>query len=266
MQNTRRVINSILNEAYTPTSESFKRWFAGSKVVDPDGNPQPMYHGTSADTDFEEFWTSGPQYPDDVEDIDIISSIGAGDPNVYLGAHFTGSPGAASKVAGGDLDWQITRDRGGTRARVIPVFLSIKNPYEAHSEEDLTRVIVNGAAHENVSFSVDPVEEYAENKFDDPEEFYDRYDEDVEFRSKVLYDILVNLNSITEYWEPGLDEEIMDEFGSAAKVFLVKQGYDGVAYPNEVEFGGYSWIAFHPEQIKSAYASEFNPDSPRYSE
>lgn len=37
------------------SSSGLKKWFAGSKVVDEDGEPLVMYHGTSADKDFTKF-------------------------------------------------------------------------------------------------------------------------------------------------------------------------------------------------------------------
>nr|MBQ6739425.1 hypothetical protein [Synergistaceae bacterium] len=41
-------------------------------------------------------------------------------------------------------------------------------------------------------------------------------------------------------------------------------GYDGLVYENEVEGDGDSWIAFYPEQVKSATKNngEFNPNNP----
>ena len=44
---------------------------------------------------------------------------------------------------------------------------------------------------------------------------------------------------------------------------LMREGYDGIVLPDE-EFGGQSWVAFRPEQIKSAIGNngDFSKDSP----
>lgn len=77
-------------------TEAFKKWFGDSKVVDADGNPLVVYHGT--DKDFEEF---------------DKSFIGIG------GGFWFGSAYTASKFTGISEDGK----------NVIPVYLSIKNPY-----------------------------------------------------------------------------------------------------------------------------------------
>lgn len=37
-------------------------------------------------------------------------------------------------------------------------------------------------------------------------------------------------------------------------------GFDGIVYKNKYEGNGDSWIAFHSSQLKSIYASHFNPN------
>lgn len=87
----------------TETPE-FKRWFGDSKVVDADGKPLVVYHGTGRD----------------VSAFDR-SKIGSATDEGFLGDgfYFTDSKRAASAFAKGD---------GGN---VIPAYLSIKNPYYA---------------------------------------------------------------------------------------------------------------------------------------
>lgn len=52
------------------------------------------------------------------------------------------------------------------------------------------------------------------------------------------------------------------------KVLLLAAGFDGVAYENKQEGRGKSWIAFRPEQVKSAIGNSglFNPSSPDMSD
>jgi len=80
-------------------TEAFKKWFGKSKVVDDQGKPLVVYHGTRAD----------------------IKVFNMGDEG---GTFFTTSPENASEYAGG---WgEIGQTEGGN---VMPVYLSIKNPY-----------------------------------------------------------------------------------------------------------------------------------------
>jgi len=104
----------------TPTLDSFKSWFGGSKVVDAQGQPQVMYHGTSKDVDFKRF------------------NIG------QRGAWFHPDPKEASMYAesndsqGHKLDpdkpgWNLIPTN--TRSRVIPTYLKMENPYFPSSED-----------------------------------------------------------------------------------------------------------------------------------
>lgn len=97
-------------------SESFKKWFGGSKVVDANGEPLVVYHGTSKDGDFKSFNTG------------------------TRGAWFSSDPKDASSYAA-DNDSQTAVYTGGnfvpknTASRVMPVYLSIKNPYSLSEQE-----------------------------------------------------------------------------------------------------------------------------------
>lgn len=76
----------------------FKRWFEGSKVVDGDGNPRKVYHGTLRGS-IDEFKVSK------------SGSLGAG-------IYFAGDPSFASQYARGF----------GEGGNVMPVYLAIKKP------------------------------------------------------------------------------------------------------------------------------------------
>lgn len=78
------------------TSPQFKKWFKDSKVVDKDGKPLVMYHGTEAKEDF------------DIFDTERKSLAGKG-------SWFSVKPSKSYA--------------SGEGARVIPAYLSIKNPY-----------------------------------------------------------------------------------------------------------------------------------------
>lgn len=90
---------------------NFQKWFGGSKVVDKDGKPLKVYHGTSKDTDYNTF-------------------------NINERGHFfTKSPHYASSYAESNLSMKPVWDEStqsykteNTASRVIPAYLNIKNP------------------------------------------------------------------------------------------------------------------------------------------
>jgi hypothetical protein len=85
---------------------AFKRWFGDSKVVDAKGEPLVVYHGTKSD--ISEFQPSrGGEYGS--------------------GIYFTADEGAASMYAG--------RSSGESGENVLPVYLSLRNPFLARNRE-----------------------------------------------------------------------------------------------------------------------------------
>jgi hypothetical protein len=92
---------------------NFTRWFGASKVLDTNGKPLVMYHGTSASEDGEAF-TSFDTY---------ASSYGL----MGMGGYFTADPAVASSYT--------TKGRGDSPT-VYPVFLSIKNPIDMDAPAD----------------------------------------------------------------------------------------------------------------------------------
>lgn len=112
-----RVPSTTLNQsqpgsAQTET-EAFKRWFGDSKVVDADGKPLVVYHGT--DQKFSEFKKSQDREPGD---------YGAG---FYLTGDKALAQGYAEKragVAGGPV--------------VMPLYASIQNPFIVNIDTNLT--------------------------------------------------------------------------------------------------------------------------------
>lgn len=91
-------------------SEEFKRWFGDSKIVDADGNPLVVYHGT-ADV-FDTFRQDQPNKKD----------------SGWLGEgfYFSNNTGAANSYAS---------NKGGVSPNVIIANLSVQNPYYMTAEE-----------------------------------------------------------------------------------------------------------------------------------
>lgn len=97
------------SKAVTQT-EAFKKWFGNSKVVDENGNPLVVYHGTTSDfTMFD------------------VSKLGANadHPSATLGFFFAKDPELANDFAG--------QERTG--GKVIPVYLKMENPYYMEAKD-----------------------------------------------------------------------------------------------------------------------------------
>lgn len=116
--NPQRESNRTPNQSPVPQTETaaFKRWFDDSKVVDAEGKPLVVYHGTARD--FAEFKSEaqGDNFGD------------------YEGAFprdgfwFTGDPSNAHWYANVSANG-LEGERAGGGQKTIPAYLSIKNPY-----------------------------------------------------------------------------------------------------------------------------------------
>ena len=104
------------------TTPEFKAWFGDSKVVDELGKPVVVYHGTSADFD---------SFSANAESI-------TGHPSSALGFYFTQSQKVAEKFSRMKSDkpfWNPDWSDFSEGARILPVFLSIKNPKVLQARE-----------------------------------------------------------------------------------------------------------------------------------
>ncbi len=171
----------------TQTPE-FKRWFKDSKVVDANGLPLVVYHGTGADiTEF--------------KDVELRN-----------GFYFADSPEYADLFAEGES------------ANILPVYLSIQNPADMRGEISFDmQVALRKAGYSRV----------ADLRFANPRSRWKFFDGD-----------------------------------SALREALEASGYDGARLvepdPGAVGNGTTSWVAFRPEQIKSAIGNngQFDPANP----
>jgi hypothetical protein len=100
------------------STPQFKNWFKNSKVVDEQGNPLKVYHGTSKDSDFSKFNEK------------------------RNGIWFTSDPKSASSYAEQNDSMKIDRDWNtmkwvniNSASRVIPVYLSLQNPAKLTDEQ-----------------------------------------------------------------------------------------------------------------------------------
>lgn len=142
-----------VNASQTDTP-AFKRWFEGSKVVDENGNPQVMYHGTPED--FTVFNTA-----------DRLADGSARNPmNDNIGAFFTSDRPDAE-------DFSARNASSSAASNIHDVYLAIKNPLvfedqaefrsylRKNSREDMEKaghdgIIINDVYEEDRAYEFDP--------------------------------------------------------------------------------------------------------------
>jgi ADP-Ribosyltransferase in polyvalent proteins len=89
-----------------------------------------------------------------------------------------------------------------------------------------------------------------------------RLDDLNDWTPKHVADALVDADVVTPEEADAVD--LVDQ--AQVKAWLGAKGYDGIVYKNRTEAGGGedSWLVFDPRQVKSVWASKFNPRSTRY--
>ena len=102
--NARRYVIEGVRPIAAPDSAAFKNWFGDSKVVDKNGNPLVVYHGTDQDLDV--LKSSKQLEREGVREVGYTNGIYAASNPAYAGRYGVGKEGA----------------------NVMPVYLSMKNP------------------------------------------------------------------------------------------------------------------------------------------
>ncbi len=211
-------------------SDEFRRWFGKSKVIDNEGNPLAVFHGTTRGG-FAEFHTEL-EYDDEIEA--YISNSGP-DPTAMLGAHFAQEKTVAENFAKGHF---VYRPPMADRIpQVYEVYLSLQNPLIT-TESELKNALFGQSVNSIL------IEDFFSGATDEDAE---RYDTDEGYRREINQQVLYeNLDADDEGLLFDHAHKLADEYRQK----LIGQGYDGIIYFNEVE-GGTSYVAFYPEQIKS---------------
>jgi hypothetical protein len=227
----------------------FWRWFGDSSVVDDSGAPRVVYHGTRSPRDFVAFVTGSMVNPETGKR-DLGSSMDVGG---YLGPHFAEDRDVASRFAEGtaaEWDKQRSVTAGEAGGRVIPVYLSIRNPMVFEGDEPMRRWIYEHATSHHLHSYIDD-QHYLETQDDDyhsgfgPKPYTWRDREDALDRMRWVDWTTKNGDD----WH----ETCLVEMGRSARSALRKLGHDGVKYRNDVEGGeGWSWVPTEKGRVKSA--------------
>lgn len=215
---------------------NFQTWFKNSKVLDENGLPDIVYHGTRASVNFDRFrrlshfGTAAAAN----DRLDTFLDDGALD---RIAANFTIaknkifswwmglSPEERERLLEKDKNERInsvTGQKSRTNMRIYPTFLSIQNPLE---------IIDDGVLE-----SLDDYKEAVGNAL---------INKPGSGMARVKTAKATNFLSVVEALE--------------------EAGYDGFRYVNQVEdIGSTSWVVFRPEQIKSVFnRGSFSPNDPR---
>jgi hypothetical protein len=117
---------------FTP---EWRAWFGDSKVVDEQGRPLVVYHGTMSQEDFDQFEDYGRK----VED------------RGGLLAFFSTSPDVASEFAFAKYR-EVDGKRVNYSARLIPVYLNIRKPFDVRNTEEAETILNQWGATEDWKF------------------------------------------------------------------------------------------------------------------
>ncbi len=234
---------SISPQVDTP---EFKNWFKDSKVVDENGKPLVVYHGSG--TTFWEFKTE---------------FTGLGNDQYGSGFYFTTNKETADIYTEKQLNGQ-TKIGGQDSPNVIQAYLSIQNPIviELNSDdmrpENLSRIeVTTKQAYEIIKRAPDIMDEENSPLGDFFEEYWENGPSDSMIRKAARYTDVWDLLSLQGDWFGG--DNGATAFREAVHEVL---GYDGV----QVNFknGEKHYVAWFPNQIKSATdnVGTFDPDNP----
>jgi len=242
----------------TPTdTPEFKAWFRNSKVVNPDGTPKIVFHGTGSD--FDEFqYSNDPGVP-----IDRL-----------IGFHFAEDFNIAERFANGLYD--------GNKGKVLAVYLSLQNPKVVHQpvysngfrkpdQYAINEEVANVVFNEREDLFIDWMTKTRNITADVAKRVY----ETLQLGKIVTPEIAGSVNATEKPMSPG---EYVNDFGlinvdkreiaKAYREIITSYGYDGLLYintsPSEVKEGDNptTYIALYPTQIKSIYnKGTWNPNS-----
>ena len=224
---------SPVEESGKIESKAFVQWFGdwrkgdGSKVVDADGKPLVVYHGTG--TTIEEF---KPEF------------TGQGNDQYGSGFYFTTSRETAEHYTGATLNGQ-PKLGGSDNPNVIPVFLNIRNPIVVNAREtpNLYNFDVSTAKAARIIEKMPNIMDEEESILGD---FIDEY-----WEAGPKKHMIQELARMYDWTLGTLETDIFRDFPTEFREAVNKVlGYDGVQV--NFEDGTKHYVAWFPNQIKHA--------------
>jgi len=250
--------SEVGESSHATSTPEFKAWFGDSKIVDDDGEPLVVYHGTDSDVAFDEF-TSDSTYG--------ISTA--------LGPHFAADKSVSETFT------ETRQGEGKEGGRVYPVYLKMENPlivetgtptFGISDDVAVARVVAKQSATPEFIKSV-----AKDNGFDMPleqvEDVLQKWEggesASIKFGSSV-YNSLEELVDDRVYGS-GVSVQIQQPLQKMVAKFKNESGYDGIIYentsPEETKNAESrtSYILFNSTGVKSATGNTgaFDPDNPK---
>lgn len=213
-------------------TEAFKRWFGQSKVVDEQGKPLVVYHGSGVPiTEFDYRFTD------------------QGNDQLGSGFYFTTDVVQAEGYTKHRIDSDTPKLGGESEPTVVSAYLSIQNPLDSEHIGTLTKQQARKIIKRSPRLSE------ALQDWGDPDEGEARLiDTAADAYAERGVNVLGQLNKLSNDFYPGE----VGRFNAAVRDVL---GYDGVVaeYPGRKHF-----VAWFPTQIKSASQNRgtFDPINP----
>lgn len=206
---------SVNLDEFTP---EFKRWFGASKVVDHNGKPMRMFHGTTYDiAEFKREF------------------VGHGNDQEGSGFYFTNDPDHAGGYASDTVKENLPPGGRAAGPNIMPVYLRITKPVtnKPLTRTQIQRIIANG--EQDALYNFGDVDYDGKAKV--IQQAVDAYHDNGHTTKQTLFNLANDFYS-------GMD-------GKFLQVVKAVTGYDGVIvdYPN----GRVVAVVFGPEQIKSVY-------------
>lgn len=222
----------LFQEAPPTDSPAFKAWFGDSKVVDENGEPLVVYHGTNSS--FQEF---------------LHSKIGSHGTAFGKGFYFT-------------ADYNTAKGYSNT-GNVIEVYLNIRNPLskdsKGFSKKELS-LIINKLIDLEMQEYGDDIESYKDTFISN---YVDTYSMSRTSAVKEIAQIIYEqeegaIDNISELANSSGDKGLL--VSKAVKEIL---GYDGYVEENFQDTGKPAYVAWESNQIKSVNnQGTFDPDNP----
>lgn len=207
-------------------TKQFKRWFGdwennpkkASKVVNDDGTPRIVYHGTDTD-----FWTFDK------------GRLGSGNDQYGAGFYFASEKASAASYGN----------------RVVEAYLDIKNPYEFSVNDETPNLIALGRSQPLTEEQTYEVLKRIPNIYDDEDsilgDYYEEYWENGA-QDWMIRDLAANeFNRNIGELDAGLFRDFPNELHEALRDVT---GHDGILL--KFKDGSEFYVPWFPNQIKSA--------------
>ena len=213
-----------------PETKEFKQFFKDSEVVDNNGNPLVMYHGT-----YDDF---------------TVPKINFGDNEYYqFGFHVGNSEQASKRIA----DLNSPDNFSGIKNKspnIMPFYVQAKNPLRLDENrtgrwgiDDIMKAVIEKAESQGIDgITQEMINDYYNDQFDI---------EEITGATEVG-SVNYDPDKQERFWADDYDWK-SGEKSSYLKTFLEQLGYDSIVYANEYEGGGDSYILLSPNQVKSAF-------------